>query len=172
VLPGATQDIHTHTQDTCVLPPAAAVLLLQPDMPDSLAVNLTKAQAFSLHSRPSSPLKIYLDFDGHTATGTEATAANTQEHAVRYRGNSSKHTGACSQSAHVSLSYSGLSRKSSRGVCPRWRIAISQFAAAHCRCIMLLLHCWSWYVGVPFPQVQHGTMSAHCQPLSHLRLTQ
>lgn len=31
---------------------------------------LTAAQAFSLSSRPSSPRKIFLDFDGHTTTGT------------------------------------------------------------------------------------------------------
>lgn len=37
-------------------------------------VPVTQAQAFSLASRPSSPIKILLDFDGHTTTGTNWNA--------------------------------------------------------------------------------------------------
>ena len=33
-------------------------------------MSLTVAQAFNLHSRPNSPRKIFLDFDGHTTTGS------------------------------------------------------------------------------------------------------
>lgn len=40
---------------------------LQPSTPDAV---ISKADAFSLHSRPNAAKKILLDFDGHTTTGT------------------------------------------------------------------------------------------------------
>jgi hypothetical protein len=42
-------------------------LPLQPSTPDAV---ISKADAFSLHSRASATKKILLDFDGHTTTGT------------------------------------------------------------------------------------------------------
>lgn len=40
---------------------------VQPEHPD---IALTQAQTFSLHSRPGATRKIFLDFDGHTTTGS------------------------------------------------------------------------------------------------------
>lgn len=40
---------------------ARAVLILQPDMDDTA---ITLQQAFSLHSRPNTERKLFLDFDG------------------------------------------------------------------------------------------------------------
>lgn len=39
-------------------------------MPHNQDASITKDQAFSLHSRPNATRKIFLDFDGHTTTGT------------------------------------------------------------------------------------------------------
>lgn len=42
-------------------------------MPDA---PISEAEAFKLHSRPNATLKIMLDFDGHTTTGTAWNTAH------------------------------------------------------------------------------------------------
>jgi hypothetical protein len=54
-------------------PPAAVLLsfyVMQPENADPAAATMTRQFAFTLHSRPASTKKIFLDFDGHTATAT------------------------------------------------------------------------------------------------------
>jgi hypothetical protein len=55
----------------------AAVLLMCPAcaQPSTLDAPITKAQAFSLHSRPAATRKLLLDFDGHITRGTAWNAA-------------------------------------------------------------------------------------------------
>jgi hypothetical protein len=75
IMPGGLHTDGHHSPPPLLL--SCCPFTLQPENADPAAATLTKEFAFTLHSRPNSQKKIFLDFDGHTTPGPTAWSANS-----------------------------------------------------------------------------------------------